>query len=115
MADALEALLELRALIAAVSVKLDQEWIEPKHRAHQQHAAIAILPIGRMDNGKQQQTLRVYRDMAFLALDLLACIVTVRINRDPPFSVLLTLWLSMMATVGLASRSACSRHATYSV
>jgi hypothetical protein len=26
----------------------------------------------------------------------------------------LTLWLSMMAAVGLASRPACSRHFTYS-
>jgi hypothetical protein len=30
----------------------------------------------------------------------------------PPFSALLTLWLSMIAAVGLASREACSRHAT---
>jgi hypothetical protein len=45
-----------------------------------------------------------------LALDLLARIVPVRINARPPFSALLTLWLSMMAAVGLASRCACSRH-----
>ena len=32
------------------------------------------------------------------------------IDADPPFSALFTLWLSMMAAVGLASRCACSRH-----
>jgi hypothetical protein len=65
-----------------------------------------------MDDGVQQQTKRVYQNMALLALDLLARIIAVRINARPPFSALFTLWLSMMAAVGLASRSACSRHST---
>ena len=65
-----------------------------------------------MDQGEQQKTLRVDRDMALLAFDFLACIIAWRINRGPPFSALLTLWLSMIATVGLASRSANSRHFT---
>jgi hypothetical protein len=50
--------------------------------------------------------------MPLLALDLFARIVTMRINAGPPFSALFTLWLSMMAAVGLASRSADSRHLT---
>jgi hypothetical protein len=53
--------------------------------------------------------------MALLALDQLARIKAVRIDAGPPFSALLTLWLSMMAAVGLASRSSFSRHVTYSV
>jgi hypothetical protein len=40
--------------------------------------------------------------MALPALDLLACIVARRINRRPPFSALLTLWLSMIAAVLLS-------------
>jgi hypothetical protein len=48
----------------------------------------------------------------FLTLDFLAAIEARRIDAAPPFSALLTLWLSMMAAVGLASRSACSRHST---
>jgi hypothetical protein len=44
--------------------------------------------------------------MAFLTFDLLARIVAMQINRIPPFSAPLTLWLSMIAAVGLASRSA---------
>jgi hypothetical protein len=104
---------KLLTLIAAIGKKLDQEWVKPKHAAHQQHAAVAILHIGRVNHGKQQQPLRVYQDMALLALDFLACIIARRINTGPPFSALLTLWLSMIAAVGLAWRSACSRQEIY--
>jgi hypothetical protein len=38
-----------------------------------------------------QQALRVDKDMALLAFDLLACIKAWRIAVDPPFSALLTL------------------------
>jgi hypothetical protein len=41
--------------------------------------------------------------MALLALDLLARIVAMRIDAGPPFLALFTLWLSIMAAVGLAS------------
>src|SRR5664279_2070362 len=33
--------------------------------------------------------------------DFFACIVAMRIDRGPPFSALFTLWLSIIATVGL--------------
>ena len=65
-----------------------------------------------MNDGMEQQTQRVYQNVALLALDLLARIIAMWIDAGPPFSALFTLWLSMMAAVGLASRSACSRHAT---
>ena len=64
-----------------------------------------------VDDGMHQQALGIDQDVALLALDLLPGIVTMWV-REPPFSVLLTLWLSMIATVGLASRPACSRHCT---
>src|SRR6266853_6905148 len=60
----------------------------------------------------QQQTQRVYENMALLPLDLFARVIAMRIDAGPPFSALFTLWLSTMAAVGLASRSPCSRHAT---
>jgi hypothetical protein len=65
-----------------------------------------------MHDGMEQQTQRIYQYMALLALDLLARIVAMRIDAGPPFSALFTLWLSIMAAVGLASRSAFSRQAT---
>ena len=70
----------------------------------------AILDISGMNDGLHQQTLGVDEKVTLLALDLLSRVEPVRIDRGPPFSALLTLWLSMMAAVGLASRSACSRH-----
>jgi len=65
-----------------------------------------------MDNRQAQQALRVYKQMPFLARDLFARVVAVRVDRGSPFSPLLTLWLSMMAAVGRASRETCSRHVT---
>jgi hypothetical protein len=91
-----------------------QERIEPEQGRNQQHAAIAILDVGRMHDGVRQQALGIDQDMPLLAFDLLACIVAVGINAGPPFSALFTLWLSMMQAVGLASRSTLSRHCKYS-
>ena len=89
-----------------------QEWKLTEQRRQQHDAAIAILDAGGMNDGVQQQTQRIDENMPLLALDQLARIEAVRIDAGPPFSALLTLWLSMMQAVGLASRSACSRHST---
>ena len=73
------------------------EWQE------EQDTAVAILDIGGVNDGVEQQTQRIYKKVALLAFDLLARIKAMRIDTGPPFSALLTLWLSMMAAVGLAS------------
>jgi hypothetical protein len=65
-----------------------------------------------MDIGVQQEAERVDGDVALLALDFLAGIEARWINVEPPFSAPFTLWLSMMATVGLASRPARWRAST---
>jgi len=65
-----------------------------------------------MHDSVQQETQRIDENMPLLALDQLAGIEPMRIDACPPFSALLTLWLSMMQALGLASRSACSRHST---
>ena len=86
---------------------------EPSEQGSQDHQpAIAILHIGRGHQRVQQQSHRIDEEMALLALDQLAGIEPMWIDADPPFSALFTLWLSMMQAVGLASRSACSRHLT---
>ena len=74
--------------------------------------AVAILEIGGVNDGVEQQTQRIYKEVALLAFDLLARIKAMRIDTGPPFSALLTLWLSMMAAVGLASRLPRLRHST---
>jgi hypothetical protein len=111
-ADAAQSVLELRSLVAAVGIELEQERMQAEQRAHQQHAAVAVLEVGGMHEGMEQQTLRIDEEVTLLALDLLARIKARRIDAALPFSAPLTLWLSMIATVGLASRPACSRHWT---
>ena len=101
-----------RSLIRGVGKELGQERVQPKHRAEQQDAAVAILDVGGMNDSVQQQAQRIYKKMALLAFDLLARIIAVRIDPGPPFSALFTLWLSMMAAVGLVTRSLCARHST---
>ena len=112
--DFCHCVVELRPLIGRVGEQLLQERMHPEQGRKQQDAAVAILDIGGMNDGMEQQTQRIYENVALLALDLLARIIAMRIDPRPPFSALFTLWLSMMAAVGLASRSPCSRHSTYS-
>jgi hypothetical protein len=100
--------------IGAVGKQLFKKWIDAEERGQQQDAAVAILNIGGMHDRVQQQTQRVYKNVPLLAFDLLSRIVTGRVDTRPPFSALFTLWLSMMAAVGLSSRTSCSRHLRYS-
>ena len=74
---------------------------------YQQTGAIAILDIGGMDPQRPDQPQGVYDDMSFAARHFLAGIVASK----PPFSVVLTLWLSMMAALGVGSLSAWRRTA----
>ena len=71
----------------------------------QQFGAIPVLNIGRMDDYRNNQTQRVYQQVAFAAVDFLAGIISM----DPPFSVVLTDWLSRMAALGSASRPTARR------
>jgi len=102
----------LRSLVTAVGIQFQQEGKQAEQSGHDQYPAVAILNISRMNNRVQQQTLCIYKDMALLAFDLLARVKAMGVDAAPPFSALLTLWLSMIAAVGLASRAACSRHFT---
>ena len=99
-------------MIGAVSKQLFQEWKLTEQRRQQHDATISVLNAGGMNDGMQQQTQRIDKNMPLLALDQFAGIEPMRINAGPPFSALFTLWLSMMQAVGLASRSAFSRHST---
>jgi hypothetical protein len=76
--------------------------------------AITVLNVRRVDHDPQEEAERVDENVPFAALDLLARIVTLRIDRGPPFCAPLALWASMTATVGLGSRPAFSRVATWS-
>ena len=95
--DLCEGRLKYRPLIAAVGIELLQERIQAEQCGHHQDAAVTILDVGGMNDGVQQQAERIDENVALLALDLLARIIAMRIDPGPPFSALLTLWLSMMA------------------
>ena len=101
---------KFRSFISAVDEQRLQKWKHAEQCRHDESAAIAILDVGRMNDGVEQQAYCVDKNVPLLALDLLARIVPVRVNARPPFSALFTLWLSMMAAVGLAFRCARSRH-----
>ena len=108
-----DGFLEDRPLIAAIGEEFAQERVEAKQGRKYQNAAIAVLDISRMNDRMHQQALGVDENMPFLALDLFACIVAIRVNAGPPFSALFTLWESIMHAVGLASCSSLERHWTY--
>ena len=78
-------------LIGAVGKQLLKEWKLAEQRGEQQEAAIAILNVGGMDDGVQQQTECIDQNMPLLALDQLAGIEAMRIDAGPPFSALFTL------------------------
>jgi len=110
--DTGDAALEDRAAISAICEQLPQEWELRKQGGDQQHAAVAVLNVSAGYQRVQQQAEFVDEDVALFALDQLACIEAMRVDGRAPFSALFTLWLSRMQAVGLASRSACSRHFT---
>ena len=72
------------SLIAAIGEQLFQERKHPEQVRHDQNAAIAILNIGRMDDGMKQQAQCVYKNMPLLTLDFFARIIAGRIDAGPP-------------------------------
>ena len=63
--------------------------------------------MSRMDHHGQQQPHGIHYDVALSTVDLLASVIATR----PPFSVVLTDWLSMMAALGVGSLPADLRTA----
>src|SRR5271157_5399552 len=111
-ANSFHCRLEFRPLIASVGKEPAQEGEGAEQGRHQRRAAVAVLDVGGVDDRVHQQALRVDENVTLLAVDLLTRVVARWVDAGPPFSALLTLWLSMIAAVGLASRAAASRHFT---
>jgi hypothetical protein len=103
---------EDRPSIGFVCEQLLKERELSEQAGQQQDATVAILNVSGCHQRVQHQAECINQDMALLALDQLAGIEPMWIDASPPFSALFTLWLSTMQAVGLASRSACSRHFT---
>ncbi len=101
-----------RPLIAGIADDALDKGKAPSGLAQQSLGAVAILHTGGVDSDRQQQAEGVGQDMALAAENLLARIVAGRVQRSPPLTAPLAVWLSMIAMVGLASRPACSRTST---
>ena len=99
-------------LIAGVADDALDERKAPPGVTQQLFGAVSILHAGWMDIDGQQQAERVGQDVTLAAKYLLAGIVAGRIERGPPLTAPLALWLSMIAVVGLASRPAFCRTST---
>ena len=75
--------------------------------------SVSILHAGGVDGDGQEQPKGVGQDVTLATGDLLARIIAGRVERGPPLTAPLVVWLSRMAVVGLASRPAISRVSTY--
>ena len=73
--------------------------------AQHQFGPVAVLDIRSVDNDRHNQAKCINYQMALAAGDLLGRVIATR----PPFSVVLTDWLSMMAALGVGSRPSDSR------
>jgi hypothetical protein len=83
--DALQAGLKLRPLIASIGMELGEEGEHAEQRRHDEHAAVAVLDVGGVDERVHQEALGVDEDVTLLALDLLACIEPCGSGRGPLF------------------------------
>jgi hypothetical protein len=72
-------------LIAAIGVEFHQKRIHAEHGSHDEYAAVAILNVGGMNDGMNQQALRIDENVALLALDFLARIIAMRIDAGRPY------------------------------
>jgi type I restriction enzyme R subunit len=78
----LRALRQSAPLIGGVGEEHFQEGLRPEQRCEQHDAAVAILDVGGMNDGVDQQAQRIYENVALLALDLLARIITMRVGAN---------------------------------
>ena len=99
-----------RPCVGAVSEQLAQERELSEQGRQQEDAAVVILNIGGSDQRLQHQTQSIDEKVTLPPLDQLTGIKAVRVDEGGPFSALFTLWLSITQAVGLAPRSAWSRH-----
>jgi hypothetical protein len=54
--------------------------MHPKHGCKQHDATVTVLDVSAVNDRVEQQTQRIYENVALLALDFLARIVAMRIN-----------------------------------
>ena len=107
----LDPLAEAFLLVAAIGPDQLEPWKDLFERREPEPAAAVILDVGFMNQHVQDQSHGIDQQVALAPLDLLAAIIAAR----PPFCVVFTDWLSIMAALGVGWRPAlvrtCSRKA----
>ena len=91
--------------IAPIGPNQLEPRVFPYQFAQHQFGSVAVLDTGSVDDDRHKQAKGVDHHMALAAGDLLTCIIA----PGPPFSVVLTDWLSMIAALGVGSRPSDSR------
>ena len=97
--------------VARISPNQPQTPKPPHHLRNDQLRPISVLYVSRVDHNGQQHPHSIYDDVSLSTLDLLASVIAAR----PPFSVVFTDWLSMIAALGSGSLPADLRTARRSV
>lgn len=92
----------LLALIAAIGEDAFDEREQASRPAQQWDGSVTILDIAGSDEDVQQEAEGIDQNVAPAARRLLPGIVARRVERGPPFEAPRAVWLSMIATVGLA-------------
>jgi hypothetical protein len=93
------------ARIAAVGPNELQSGVQAAKPTQHELGSVAILHVGDMHDHYQDQPQRVDDQMPLAPFDLLARVVAPR----SPFSVVLTVWLSMIAAEGETFRPSATR------
>jgi len=101
---------ELLPRVGAVGKNVRDEGEQPPRPSDESGGTVAILHARWDHTDAEQKPDRINDQIALNALDLLSRVISDRIGITPPFSVALTLCVSIMAAVGEASRPSASRH-----
>ena len=105
---------ELVTGVATVSKDVRNECKRPPRAVDEIGSTIVALHAGGDPLDGKQEPNRVDEQVALDALGLLRGVIADRIRSALPFSVALTLWVSMMVALGEASRFSASPHVTRS-
>ena len=92
--------------VAAVCEDTFDEWETTSGFLQHALATVAVLDIGAVDLDRQQAPIGVGQDVALASMDAFTCIVAFE---SPFWSAVRTVWLSMIAADGEASRPDRSR------
>ena len=106
---------EVVSAVAAIRKDVADEGKQAAGLFDKRRGAVPVLNAGRDRLDAKQQSYRIDNRVALDAFDFLARVVANGIPAAAPFSVAFTVWVSMIADVGDASRPSASRQATSNV